>query len=364
MEPITSTSSFIRFIHLVLLLRKLSKTRSAYPKLPPGPKTLPIIGNIHQLSGSQPHRALTDLAKKHGQVMHLQRGEVSTVVISSAQMAKEALKTHDVALVNRPRILAAQTITYNFQDVSFSPYGGYWRQMRKMSLPVNLTDLVFALTNAVTCRSAFGSRCTYQDQLVQLINEIIEVSSGFDISDLVPSKKFLHIISGTVFKIKKLQSKLDPIFESKIQEHKEADSGEDMFAAGTDTSAATVLWAVIKETLRLHPPVPLLLPRECREPCETGGYDVSVGTRVLIDGWAINRDPEFWEDPESFKPERFLDNGIEFVGSNFEYLPFGGGRRICPGIAFGVASVDLALAQLVSHFDWKLPGEQNQNPST
>ena len=132
MEPITSTSSFIRFIHLVLLLRKLSKTRSAYPKLPPGPKTLPIIGNIHQLSGSQPHRALTDLAKKHGQVMHLQRGEVSTVVISSAQMAKEALKTHDVALVNRPRILAAQTITYNFQDVSFSPYGGYWRQMRKM----------------------------------------------------------------------------------------------------------------------------------------------------------------------------------------------------------------------------------------
>nr|XP_027087553.1 premnaspirodiene oxygenase-like [Coffea arabica] len=110
--------------------------------------------------------------------------------------------------------------------------------------------------------------------------------------------------------------------------------------------------AVIKETLRLHPPVPLLLPRECREPGETGGYDVSVGTRVLINGWAINRDPEFWEDPESFKPERFLDNGIEFV----EYLPFGGGRRICPGIAFGVACVDLALAQLVSHFDWKLPG--------
>lgn len=170
-----------------------------------------------------------------------------------------------------------------------------------------------------------------------------------------------------------------------------------MFAAGTDTSAATVVWvmaelmrnpgmmeraqaevrkvvngkrrvqeddfkglnyltAVIKETLRLHPPAPLLLPRECKGACEIGGYDIPVGTRVLINGWAINRDPEFWEDPESFKPERFLDTGIEFVGSNFEYLPFGGGRRICPGIAFGMANVDLALAQLLYHFDWKLPG--------
>lgn len=112
---------------------------------------------------------------------------------------------------------------------------------------------------------------------------------------------------------------------------------------------------LIKETLRLRPPLPLLLPRVCREHKEIDGYNIPTETKVILNAFSINRDPEYWNDAESFKPERFAESGIEFIGKNFEYVPFGGGRRICPGISFGLANVELLLAQLLYHFNWKLP---------
>lgn len=115
------------------------------------------------------------------------------------------------------------------------------------------------------------------------------------------------------------------------------------------------LQLVIKETLRLHPPAPLLLPRECRSPCQVLGYDVPRGTMVLVNAWAIGRDPALWDAPEDFVPERFEESGRDFKGMDFEFIPFGAGRRMCPGMAFGLAHIELALAALLFHFDWKLP---------
>ncbi len=112
---------------------------------------------------------------------------------------------------------------------------------------------------------------------------------------------------------------------------------------------------IIKETLRLHPVVPLLLPRECRETCEVMGYDIPIGTIVLVNVWAIGRDPKYWEDAETFIPERFEDGHIDFKGTNFEFIPFGAGRRMCPGMAFAEVIMELALASLLYHFDWELP---------
>lgn len=109
---------------------------------------------------------------------------------------------------------------------------------------------------------------------------------------------------------------------------------------------------VVKETLRLHPPAPLLLPRECREKCEINGYKIPVKTKVIVNAWAIGRDPRYWTEPESFDPERFIDSSIGFKGTNFEFIPFGAGRRICPGMAF---AFEVPLALLLYHFDWKLP---------
>ena len=110
---------------------------------------------------------------------------------------------------------------------------------------------------------------------------------------------------------------------------------------------------VVKETLRLHPLGPLLAPRESRERCEINGYDIPAKTKVIVNAWAIGRDPNHWPEAEKFYPERFLDSSIDFKGANFELIPFGAGRRLCPGISFGIANIELILAQLLYHFDWK-----------
>ncbi|KAL2515524.1 Cytochrome [Forsythia ovata] len=167
----------------------------------------------------------------------------------------------------------------------------------------------------------------------------------------------------------------------------------DMFAAGTDTTSTVLEWtlaellkhpktmeklqnevrqvagnkseiseddlekmpylkAAMKESLRLHPPIPLLVPRESTQDSKVMGYDIAVGTRVIVNSWAIARDPMMWENPNEFNPERFFNTGIDFKGFNFEFIPFGAGRRGCPGIIFAIGVDELALAKLVHKFNF------------
>ncbi|KAF3643805.1 putative linoleate 13S-lipoxygenase 3-1, chloroplastic [Capsicum annuum] len=113
--------------------------------------------------------------------------------------------------------------------------------------------------------------------------------------------------------------------------------------------------AVVKETMRLHPVAPMLVPRECREDCKVEGYDVQKGTRVLVSVWTIGRDSTLWEEPEAFKPDRFLGKSIDVKGHDFELLPFGAGRRMCPGYSLGLKVVRSTLANLLHGFKWSLP---------
>ncbi|KAK4435789.1 cytochrome [Sesamum alatum] len=121
----------------------------------------------------------------------------------------------------------------------------------------------------------------------------------------------------------------------------------------SDVQALKYLKLVIKETFRLHPPI-ALLPRACRDECTVNGYTNPLKSKVLINIWGMGRDPEYWQQPETFQPERFENSSIDFLGNNLEYIPFGAGKRICPGMNFGVANVELPLAQLLYHFDWKM----------
>ncbi|KAL6658260.1 hypothetical protein ACP70R_003846 [Stipagrostis hirtigluma subsp. patula] len=122
-----------------------------------------------------------------------------------------------------------------------------------------------------------------------------------------------------------------------------------------DIEGLSYLKMVIKETLRLYTPVPLLLPRMARETCQVMGYDIPKGTVVFTNVWSICRDPKYWDDPEEYRPERFENSNIDYKGTNYEFLPFGSGRRICPGVTIGVTNIELALASFLYHFDWKLP---------
>lgn len=120
------------------------------------------------------------------------------------------------------------------------------------------------------------------------------------------------------------------------------------------------LKAVVKEAMRLYPPSPLLIPRETLENCIIGDgihqYEIKSKTLVYVNFWAISRDPECWENPDEFLPERFLTGrNIDFRGQDFELIPFGAGRRGCPGISMGIATVELTLSNLLYTFDWELP---------
>lgn len=119
-----------------------------------------------------------------------------------------------------------------------------------------------------------------------------------------------------------------------------------------DIEKMPYLKAVLKESLRLHPPIPLLVPRESTQDSKVMGYDIATGTRVLVNSWAIARDPMFWENPDEFSPERFFNTGMDFKGFNFELIPFGAGRRGCPGIIFAVGVDELALGKLMHKFNF------------
>ncbi|XP_057804239.1 cytochrome P450 736A117-like [Salvia miltiorrhiza] len=120
-----------------------------------------------------------------------------------------------------------------------------------------------------------------------------------------------------------------------------------------DLGKMQYLKAVIKETLRLHPPVPLL-GRVAREDVTVMGYEITATTLVLTNVWAIGRDPASWDEAEKFYPDRFLNSSLDFKGLDFKFIPFGHGRRGCPGIALAMASVELVLANLVHKFEWEL----------
>jgi cytochrome P450 len=127
-----------------------------------------------------------------------------------------------------------------------------------------------------------------------------------------------------------------------------------------DIEKLPYLKLVVKETMILFPPSPLLVPRETIENCNIDGYEIKPKTLVYVNAWAIGRDPENWEDPEEFYPERFFTSSVDFKGKNFELIPFGSGRRMCPAMNMGMITVELSLANLIHSFDWKLPNDFNK----
>ncbi|WVZ59766.1 hypothetical protein U9M48_009867 [Paspalum notatum var. saurae] len=538
---------------VVILLKLIIRSRTSTSRRPPpGPWQLPLIGSLHHLLLSRfrghPHRALREMSATYGPLMLLRFGSVDTLVASTAEAAREVMRTHDLAFCSRHLSATLDTISCGGKGILFSRYGDRWRDLRKVCMlelfhqrrvlsfrgvreeevarllrsvsgecaggggraaDVDLGEAICRMVNDIVVRTAIGGRCRYRDEFLRWLDEGVHLAGGFNLADLYPSSRLVRRFSVAARDMGRCQRNIHRIIEGIIHERavtgmrmpeereddllgvllrlqkegglpfhltneiistvilisslsttsipgkkeeevagKERDSpgkkrsllrlavarswsrgqgrpwsgdggrrsevahrerrsgrrgkeeekrGRDIFAAGSETSSTVLVWAmselvknprvlhkaqsevretfkgqeklteddmaklsylhlVLKEALRLHTPVPFLLPRECREACRVMGYDVTKGTKVFVNVWAISRDGEVWGDGEVFRPERFEGSGVDFRGNDFEFTPFGAGRRICPGITHGLANMELVLASLLYHFDWEVPG--------
>eukprot|EP00253_Pinus_taeda_P032394 PITA_32394 len=403
---------------LLLSIKKKKKNRS-----PPGPPGWPIIGNLLQL-GDRPHESLYRLAQKHGDLMSLKLGNKLILVVSSPSMAKEVLKTNDQTFSSRSVTIAAKTFAYQGKTLVFVHYGPQWRFLRKICTtelfsPKRLDALQHLRKEEVnrTIESIFED-----SKKRQSVN--IGASAFVTSLSLVARMVWIELEDEEPRKAIRL---FDSIIEERLQEkeagvHDSCGEGKDfleimldlkkggtqftledikgmlmdMFVAGTDTTSATVEWAmaelirkptllkkaqeeldevvgrekrmeesdiakfpylqaVVKEVLRLHPAAPLIIPRRADNSVEIGGYVVPENTQVSVNIWGIGRDPNVWKEPLKFKPEMFLDCNTDYRGQDFELIPFGAGRRICLGLPLAHRMVHFFLGSLLHAFNWCIP---------
>ncbi|KAI0492757.1 hypothetical protein KFK09_027033 [Dendrobium nobile] len=459
--------SFLLIFFSFLLLHLL---RTPKPNLPPGPWQLPFIGSLHHISiNALTHHSFLSLARKYGPLFHLKLGQIYFIVASSSSTASEILRTHDQIFASRPTMLAVKTIAYNSIGIGFSPYGPYWRQMRKIctqellsskkvkffgfirdeeslkiverigrgsgstTLKVNMTEIFMDVLNVNIMRAAFGKDWeSNRERFLKALKETMMLLPLLRLADLFPSLGFvISVLDGSRARMKNVRREIDVILDEIIAEHvikREAGEGDgeedfvdillrvkekgefqiplavenikavilDILVGATETTSGTLDWVmtelirhpeimhraqlqirealrgktvieesdinkldylkmIIKETLRLHPPLPLLIPRICNKETKLLGFTIPSKSWVVVNAWAIGRDPDYWENPESFNPDRFKECTVDFIGANYDYIPFGAGRRICPGMGFALAGIEHFLALLLFHFDWELP---------
>ncbi|CAN1252586.1 Cytochrome P450 71D7 [Linum perenne] len=382
-------SLFVLAYRLLLVKKKKRRVllRGAAAPLP-GPWRLPIIGNLHQMMSHGTHHQLRELSQKYGPMMRLQLGELTTLVVSTAEAAKHVLKTHDLAFASRPHnLLAPNIMFYGCKDVAFAPYGEHWRQMRKICIVELLSARRVSSFSSIRMEEVsrlvadISRECGSTPEGVDMRRMLALLSSNVTSRSVVGSTAEEDIVD-VLLNLQETGDLSLPMTDDVIKA-----LVFDMFIGGIETSSSTIEWTMsemvknprvlllaqqevrrvfsnkgkvdeegLEELTYLNAIIsPLALPRETQEAIIANGFEVPQKARVLVNVWAIGRDPRYWIDPDVFCPERFLDSSIDFKGTHFEYIPFSAGRRMCPGMLFALAVVQLTLANLLFHFDWKLP---------
>ncbi|XP_047946304.1 ferruginol synthase-like [Salvia hispanica] len=434
------------------------------PRLPPGPRPLPIIGNVHQLGKNQ-YESLRQLAKTYGPLMSIRLGSVYTVVVSTPEMAMELLQRHGQVFSGRTVPHAMEACDFSKLSMTYGPAGKEWRDKRKMCKEivfserclegtealrqemlrrlvdavnvhcdrgdvVNIHDAVFMANLDLLLSTIFSF--TSPDTAVELKKMMDDFFSLFapNIADYFPILKRLDLQGfqrKAELSLGKLLAKFREFVDKRFEDRRRNNPRQDLLEAiidiaqgndynftiqdipyllfelivgGIDMNSNTVEWimtellfnpdklkrlkqeiksivgengqireadvaslpylqAVIKESFRYHPPGNLAVTRMSEADQEVNGYMIPKGTQIIFNTWAMAKDPTIWTDPESFEPERFLDNKLDFKGQHFQLIPFGAGRRICPGIPLVTRIVQTTTAVLVHNFDWKLEKDKD-----
>ncbi|XP_075512618.1 cytochrome P450 76T24-like [Primulina tabacum] len=441
-------------------------------KLPPGPYGYPIIGNILDL-GQKPHRSIAELSKIYGPLMSLKLGNITTIVISSPQLAKEALQKHDRFIYGRATPIVSQVHGHDKVSMIWLPttdtqwcvlrricknhmfsrqrldetqrlrqgnlrkLRDYMQECCDFGRVVNVSRIAFSISLNLITSTLFSRDLSpidsgpnaSQDVVMEIVKALIEIVSTANVADYIPVFKLMDpqgIKRRATAYVGKMFAILDDIISQRLQARRSTSMDSalandlldflldfsdselpqnqikhlfmDLILAGTEATAITVEWtmaelinkpkkmakarnelktlighdkqvqesdisrlpylnAVVKESIRLHPVGPLLIPHKAEVDVEMCGYLVPKHANVMVNVWAIGRDPSIWRDPERFKPERFLDGKMDFKGRDFELIPFGSGRRICPGLPLANRMMHLVVANMIHNFNWKLEGE-------
>ncbi|KAJ6292726.1 hypothetical protein OIU78_024831 [Salix suchowensis] len=466
--------AILLWIALAVVTERHYRRSKEHVQLPPGPRPLPVVGNIFQI-GWPPHESFTKLARVHGPIMTIRLGSMCNVVVSSSEVAREMVKNHDAVLAGRKIYEAMRGDSGNEGSIITAQYGPHWRMLRRLctteffvtsrldamqgartrcidgmlryieddsddgTKAVDLGRYIFLMSfnligNLIFSKDLLDPKSEKGAEFFQQAGKIMELAGKPNVADFLPILRWLdpqgirrktqfHVakafeIAGGFIKerTESMQNEistddqrkdfLDVLLEFRgdgVEEPTRFSSTTinaivlEMFTAGSDTTTSTLEWAmaellrnpnllkkvqtelrttigsgkklgdkdienlpylkaVIKETLRLHPPLPFLVPHMAMNPCEMLGYYIPKETTILVNVWAIGRDPKTWEDPLVFKPERFLQpNMVDYRGRHFELIPFGSGRRMCPAMPLASRVLPQALASLLLSFDWILP---------
>ncbi|XP_009763141.1 geraniol 8-hydroxylase-like [Nicotiana tabacum] len=453
----------------VQLICWISTSKRCNKKLPPGPIPLPLIGNLHNILGGQPHQSLTKLAEKYGPIISLRLGQITTVVISSSAVAKEVIQKQDLAFSSRTIPDAIHALNHYQFSVIWLPVHSRWRSLRKIMntyiFSGNRLDANQHLrSQKIQDLIAYCRRCSQTGDAVNIGQAAFETSMNL-LSSTIFSKDVVdpYANSGKEFKdavckiteeagkpnladyfpllkridpqgirrcvgknFDKLLQQIEVLIDERLEESRKSPTRDsidvldvllntsqedpeaidrnhierlclDLFIAGTDTTSNTLEWAmveimrkpdimekakaelaevigkgkiveeadvarlpylqyIVKETLRMYPTVPFMI-RKVDQDVEACGYFVPRASQVLVNLWSIGRDPTIWEEPLVFKPERFWGSKVDVRGQDFEFIPFGAGRRICPGLPLANRTVPVMLGSLLNSFDWKAEGD-------
>ncbi|MED6150366.1 hypothetical protein PIB30_071572 [Stylosanthes scabra] len=467
--------SFFVFAIVHLLVSNLVfKTQKSSTKLPPGPKPLPIIGNILQL-GTQPHQSLTKLSQTYGPIMTLKLGNITTIVISSPQLAKEVLHKNDLISTYRSVPDTLRALDHNIYSVGWMQPSNEWRILRKIcatkvfssqqldSTQVLRQKKVREMIDFIKERSVKGEALDVGEiAFITVLNFVSNSIFSMDLGDYNSSKSqewkknfcciteeagkpnvvdFFPIFrmldpQGARARMTKYFRELIDFFDGLIEERLKSRSPKMetnqackdvldsvlqvmleensqvsrlhvlhlflvLLVAGVETTSITIEWAmaellksakklekvrnelqhvlgkdeqleekhipklpflkaVVKETFRLHPPAPFLVPHKSQEDVKLCGFNVPKNAQIWVNVWAMGRDSSIWRNPNEFMPERFLESEIDFQGHDFELIPFGAGKRMCPGLPMAYRGVHILLGSLLHCFDWKLANEEKE----